>query len=68
MQEKLNQTQQQVVETKATKTKKVDGKIKLPIRPPYFNETKLINALQEVSRQINLLCQILNAQSKNKIM
>lgn len=67
MEEKLNQTHQQVAETKVTKTKKVNKKIKLPIKPPYppYNETKLIAALEEVATQMNLLCQTIRNSKSN---
>lgn len=64
MEEDLNQEQQQVAETESNAEKK----IKIPIpRPPYppYDEAKLIAALEEVAKQMNLLCQVIQNRNSN---
>lgn len=64
MEEDLNQEQQQVAETESNAEKK----IKIPIpRPPYppYDEAKLIAALEEVAKQMNLLCQVIHNRNSN---
>ncbi len=64
MEEKLDQVQQQVAETESNAEKK----IKIPIpRPPYppYDEAKLIAALEEVAKQTNLLCQVIQNRNSN---
>ena len=59
-----NLKHQQVTETESNAEKK----IKIPIpRPPYppYDEAKLIAALEEVAKQMNLLCQVIQNRNSN---